>query len=239
MRNLSLIIEYDGTHFFGWQYQPNKRTVQGELQNGLRKMLDEEIKLTGAGRTDQGVHALGQVANFHAETELPLLSIKKGINALIGDDVYVKDIMVVPDDFNSRYSAKTKIYQYHVTLEPSPFRLRYAWYVKHAPIVETVQKAIPDMVGERDFRNFSVVNGSDNTICNLVGIEVSQEDSRFLIKVEGNRFLRKMVRGIVGFLVDIGRGRFAVTEVGEFFGEPKRDINFAPPQGLFLVAVNY
>ena len=239
MRNLSIVIEYDGTHLFGWQYQPNKRTVQGELQSALRKILGEEIKLTGAGRTDQGVHALGQVANFHTDTQLPLHSIRKGVNSLIGDDVYVKDIAVVPDDFDSRYSAKTKVYHYHMTLEPSPFRLRYCWYLKHAPAVETVRKAIPSLIGQRDFKNFSVRNGSDNTLCNIIDLEMSQEDSKMLIRVEGNRFLRKMVRGIVGFLVDVGRGRFALSEVSEFFEEPKRDINFAPPQGLFLVGVNY
>lgn len=239
MRNLSMTIEYDGTHFFGWQYQPNKRTVQGELQSALRKMLSEEVKLTGAGRTDQGVHALGQVANFHAETQLPLLSIKRGINALIGDDVHVKDITAVADDFDSRFSAKTKIYHYHLTLEPSPFRLRYCWYLKQAPIVDTVRKAIPSLIGQRDFKNFSVRNGSDNTLCNIVDLDIAQEDSKILVRVEGNRFLRKMVRGIVGFLVDIGRGRFALSEIREFFDEPKKDINFAPPQGLFLVVVNY
>ena len=129
MRNLSMIIEYEGTHFFGWQYQPNRRTVQGELQAALRKLTGEEIKLTAAGRTDQGVHALGQVTNFHTESNLPLLSIKKSPNSLVGDDINIRDVTVVPDDFNSRFSAKAKVYQYNITLEPSPFRLRYSWFI--------------------------------------------------------------------------------------------------------------
>ncbi len=239
MRNLSMIIEYEGTRFFGWQYQPNRRTVQGELQVALRKITGEEIKLTAAGRTDQGVHALGQVANFHTDCHLPLLSIKKGANSLVGDDINVRDITVAPDDFNSRFSAKTKVYHYNITLEPSPFRLRYYWFVKQIPDVLTIEKAIPSLVGYRDFEKLSVRNGSDNTMCNVYDITVTREGSMIRIEVEGDRFLRKMVRGIVGFLVDIGRARFSVAEVEDFFDKPKRDINFAPPQGLFLVAVKY
>jgi tRNA pseudouridine38-40 synthase len=234
-----MIIEYEGTHFFGWQYQPNRRTVQGELQAALRKLTGEEIKLTAAGRTDQGVHALGQVANFHTECQLPLHSIKKGTNSLVGDDINVRDVTVVPDDFNSRFSAKTKIYQYNITLEPSPFRLRYSWFVKQTPDLSAVKKAIPGLVGYRDFEKFSVRNGSENTMCNVYDITVTREGSMIRIDVEGDRFLRKMVRGLVGFLVDVGRARFSAAEVGDFFDEPERDINFAPPQGLFLVTVKY
>ncbi len=239
MRNLSMIIEYEGTHFFGWQYQPNRRTVQGELQAALRKLTAEDVKLTAAGRTDQGVHALGQVANFHTDCRIPLHSIRKGTNSLVGDDINVRDVTVVPDDFNSRFSAKTKVYHYNITLEPSPFRLRYAWYLKQTPDVSTIEKAIPSLVGNRDFENFSVRNGSDNTMCNIYDITLTREGSMIRIEVEGDRFLRKMVRGLVGFLVDIGRARFSVAEVAGFFDEAKRDINFAPPQGLFLVTVKY
>lgn len=239
MRNLSMIVEYDGTHFFGWQHQPNRRTVQGELQSALKKITGEDVKLTGAGRTDQGVHASGQVANFHTDSPLPLLSIKRGVNASVGDDVCVKDVAVVPDDFNSRYSAKGKVYQYHITLEASPFRLRYYWYLKQRPDIEIMQRVLPLLAGQRDFKNFSICNGSDNTVCNLRDMKVSQEDTQIIVTVEGDRFLRKMIRGIVGFLVEAGRGRFALADVESCFREPKPYINFAPPQGLFLIAVKY
>lgn len=239
MRNLSMVVEYDGTHFFGWQYQPNKRTVQGELQAALRKITGNSVKLTGAGRTDHGVHALGQVANFLTDSSLPLLSMKRGVNASIGDDVRVKDITVAPDDFNSRYSAKAKVYHYHITLEPSPFRLRYYWYLKQTPDVDTMLKILPSLTGRHDFQNFSVRNGSENTVCNVIDIEVTHEDSEICVKVEGDRFLRKMVRGIVGFLVDVGRGRFTIPDVEKCFSGQKPSIHFAPPQGLFLVSVIY
>jgi tRNA pseudouridine38-40 synthase len=239
MRNLSMVVEYDGTHFLGWQHQPNKRTVQGELQSALKKITGNSVKLTGAGRTDQGVHALGQVANFHTDSALPLLSMKRGVNSSVGDDVRVKDITVVPDDFHSRYSAKAKIYHYNITLEPSPFRLRYYWFLKQKPDVTTMSRVLPTLTGKRDFRNFSVRNGTENTVCDVVNIEVTHEDSEILVKVEGDRFLRKMIRGIVGFLVDVGRGRFTLADVEKCFGDHKPSIHFAPPQGLFLVAVKY
>jgi len=239
MRNLSMTIEYDGTGFFGWQYQPNKRTVQGELQVALRKITGDDIKLTGAGRTDQGVHALGQVANFHTESQLPLHSFKRGVNSLVGDDLHVREVTVVADDFNSRFNAKTKVYHYYITLEPSPFRLRYYWYLKQTPDVEKMQKVIPSLTGQKDFKNFSVSNGSDNTVCEVVDLSVGQEENQIMIKIEGDRFLRKMVRGIVGFMVDTGRGRFSTDDVEGYFENAKKGINFAPPQGLFLVTVKY
>ncbi|UCG30839.1 MAG: tRNA pseudouridine(38-40) synthase TruA [candidate division WOR-3 bacterium] len=239
MRNLSMVVEYEGTHFFGWQYQPAKRTVQGELQAALKKVIGENIKLVGAGRTDQGVHALGQVANFHTDSQLPLLSLKKGTNALVGDDLYVREIAVVPQDFHSRYSAKSKLYDYHLTLEPSPFRLRYSWYLKQMPDVTVMQRAIPLLCGKRDFKNFSVHNGTDNTVCNVHDISVIHDDTQIIIKIEGDRFLRKMVRGIVGFMVDLGRGRFATSDIPRFFDERTSGVNFAPPQGLFLTTVRY
>ena len=239
MRNLSVLVEYDGTRFFGWQYQPTKRTVQGELQKALGKITGELVKLVGAGRTDQGVHALGQVANFHTETEIPLFSLKKGTNSLVGDDLYVKDIAVVPDDFHSRYWAKSKIYEYHLILEPSPFRLRYSWYLKQTPDIVMMQRSIPQLEGKRDFRNFSMRNGSDNTVCNVHHIDVDHEDDKIVIRIEGDRFLRRMVRGIVGFMVDLGRLRFALADIPAFFDKRAGEINFAPPQGLFLSEVKY
>ena len=239
MRNLSMIIEYDGTSFYGWQYQPDRRTVQGEIQTALRQITGEEISLTAAGRTDQGVHALGQVANFHTGSELSLHTIQKAVNALVRDDVYVREIKVVPDEFNSRFSAKTKVYHYNITLEPSPFRLRYSWYLAHALDTLIMQSVASSLAGERDFKNFSVHNGEDNTVCNVHTITLQREDNRIVIKLEGNRFLRKMVRGIVGFLVDVGRGRFPVPDSQGYLMGPKMDFNFAPPQGLFLVEVKY
>lgn len=239
MRNLSIIVEYDGTGFFGWQHQPDRRTVQGELETVLGRITGEEIKLTAAGRTDQGVHALGQVANFHTGSPLEPEAMKNGANSMTGDDLHIKDIAVVPEDFNSRYWAKSKIYAYHMIFEPSPFRTRYTWYLKQPLDTARMRAALPSLAGRRDFSNFSVRNGSLNTVCDVRNITVEESAAGLVIRVEGDRFLRKMVRGIIGFLVDVGRGRYGVDSAAEIFNGTRQDINFAPAQGLFLVSVAY
>lgn len=239
MQNLRIFIEYDGTDFYGWQYQPNARTVQGEIENALEQLLNAKIRIIGAGRTDHGVHAICQVANFHTSSNLKLHQIKKGINSLTEDDVYIKDIDVVDNDFHSRYSAKTKIYHYYIVLEPSPLKLRYNWFVKHKLNVTKMKKVIPYILGEHDFKLFSANKGKDNTVCTIYNMNLTEDNSHIIIKIEGNRFLRKMVRGIVGFIHDVGRGRFSPGNVKEVFNSKIKDIYFAPSHGLCLVEVKY
>ncbi len=238
MRNLRMLIEYDGTDVCGWQYQPNKRTVQGEIENALQKLINEKIRIVGAGRTDQGVHALGQVANFRTLSQLACKRIKNGTNSLIGNDIYVKEIDQVSDDFHSRYSAKSKTYRYHVISEPSPLKIRYNWFSKYKLDLSKIEKVRSHLLGEHDFRNLCVNNGND-TICTLHSINLTEKNSQIIIEISGNRFLRKMVRGIVGFMHDVGRGRFSPDSVKDLFRGKIKDIYFAPPQGLFLVEVKY
>ncbi|UCG91041.1 MAG: tRNA pseudouridine(38-40) synthase TruA [candidate division WOR-3 bacterium] len=239
MRNIRLVIEYDGTNFFGWQYQPHKRTVQGEIEEALKKITAEDVKIIGAGRTDQGVHALGQVANFHTNSFLKAQHIKRGVNSLTGGEIYVREVDEVDGAFNSRYSTKSKLYRYHITRKPSPFKVRYHWYVKYRLDVSAMEKVIPHIVGERDFKNFAVSDGESNTVCTISNVNLTQNGSEIILNIEGNRFLRKMVRGIVGFMIDVGRGRFSyqATE-GVLVGKIK-NVFFAPPQGLFLVEIKY
>ena len=239
MRNLRFVIEYDGTNFYGWQYQPNKRTIQGEIEDALKKITNENIKIIGAGRTDQGIHALGQIANFHTSTPLDTEQIKRGVNSLVREDIYVKKIEEVGSTFNSRYSAKSKIYRYHITLEPSPFKMRYNWFVKYSLQLSAIRKVIPYVVNEHDFKNFSVCDGNHNTRCNVNNVNLTQNGSQIIIEIEGDRFLRKMVRRVIGFMVDVGRGRFSPHNTDDVFAGKIQEIYFAPPQGLFLVEVKY
>lgn len=239
MRNIRLVIEYDGTNFFGWQYQPHRRTVQGEIGEALKKITAEDVKIIGAGRTDQGVHALGQVANFHTDSFLKTQHIKRGMNSLIGAEIYVREVDEVDSAFNSRYSAKSKLYCYHITREPSPFKIRYHWYVKYGLDVSAMEKVIPHIVGERHFENFAVSDGERNTVCTISNLNLTQNGSEIIIHIEGNRFLRKMVRGIVGFMIDVGRGRFSYRATEGVFTGKIKNIFFAPPQGLFLMDVKY
>lgn len=239
MRNIRLTIEYDGTDFCGWQYQPNQRTVQGEIENALRKITDENIKIIGAGRTDQGVHALAQVANFKTNSRLTLNQFQKGINALIGDDVYIKEIDEVDEQFHARFSAHSKIYRYSIMLKPSPLFRRYNWYVPFALDIELIKKTIPQIIGEHDFTHFSVHNGDKKGICIMTDLSLILSDYQITITLEANRFLRKMVRGIVGFLIDLARGKFSPDDTSRVFSGEIKDLYFAPPHGLCLIKVNY
>lgn len=239
MKNLKMLIEYDGTDFYGWQYQPDKRTVQGEIESALKKITNEEINLIGAGRTDHGVHALGQVANFHTCSRLTIEQIKKGINSLVGHDIYVKLVEEVVTQFNSRFSAKSKMYQYNIILEPMVFKLRYSWFVKYNLNLSIMEKAMPFLLTEQDFKGFAIRNGDKNTVCKILNLNLTRDDSQIIIKIEADRFLRKMVRGIVGFMVDVGRGRFSPDDVADVFSGKIKDLYFAPAHGLCLMEVQY
>lgn len=239
MKNIKMLIEYDGTEFCGWQYQPDERTVQGEIEYALGQITSENIKVTGAGRTDQGVHALGQVANFCSSSDLELKKMKRAINSLTKCDVNIKQISYVEDDFHSRYSAKSKVYRYNIILYSSPFELRYNWFVKFKLNMEEMQRAKDLLIGRHDFRYFSVENEKDNTTCILESISLTAQDSHIIIEIEGDRFIRKMVRGIVGFLHDVGRGHFESRQAKDVLAGRIKDLFFAPPQGLFLIRVRY
>ncbi len=239
MQNLKIVTEYDGTDYYGWQYQPDKRTVQGEIEKALKRLTNEEIRIIGAGRTDQGVHALGQVANFHTSTNLKLHQIKRGINSLIDDAIYVKSIERVGNDFHSRYSAKAKVYHYHILLEPSPLKMRYNWFIKYKLNVSRMKMIIPYLLGEHDFRTLSANNDENNTSCTINSMNLTVDDRHIIIEIEGNRFLRKMVRGIVGFMHDLGRGRFSPDGINDVLNGKIKNIYFAPPHGLYLVEVKY
>lgn len=234
-----MTIEYDGTDFHGWQVQPELATIQGEIEAALQQLLQEPVRIIGAGRTDQGVHALGQIANCSILSIMKLDQIKSGINALTSPQIYIKSISEVAPDFHSRYSAQSKLYRYHIIGEPSPCQLRYKWFVPYKINTSIIKTALPQFIGEKDFQYFSVSNGKENTLCTIFDISLTEQESQLIINIEGNRFLRKMVRGIVGFLHDIGRDRFSPEDIPKAFSGGIKDMFFAPPQGLFLVEVRY
>ena len=239
MKNIKMVIEYDGADFCGWQYQPNARTVQGEIEHALKRLTSENIRVIGAGRTDQGVHALGQVANFHTSSAFGLTEIHKALNSLTGDDIYIKQVSKVDDDFHSRYSAKSKIYQYNIVFWPSPFKLPHNWYVKYTLDLSRMEKAKGYLLGKHDFKYFSAESDKDNTFCMVHSISLTEQDSRIIIHIQGDRFLRRMVRGIVGCLHDVGRGHYKPEQAQDVLNGRLRDLFFAPAHGLFLVEVKY
>lgn len=239
MTNIKLVLEYDGTDFHGWQYQPNERTVQGDLEQALHKLMQDKIRIIGAGRTDQGVHAYGQVANFHTASAMQLSEMKKAINALTNDDIYIREISHVPLDFHSRYSARAKTYAYYVLHEPSPMRRRYAWVLSHLLHTGDMVRTTKMLTGTHDFKHFSVTNGKNSTTCTIKSIDVHTDGPQTVITITGDRFLHKMVRGIVGFLYDVGRERFCPDDTDEVFAGALKDMYFAPAHGLFLMEVYY
>jgi tRNA pseudouridine38-40 synthase len=245
MRNLRLIIEYDGTNFYGWQYQPDKRTVQGEIESAIKKITGEETRIIGAGRTDQGVHAFGQIANFKTDTDISCNKLKDALNALTGDDIYIKDVREVSFDFHARFSAKSKVYQYKIMSQFSPLKRKYYWFIDYNLNLRAMDETIKSFIGEHNFKNLSVSNENDfdeqekNTLCNIFNLTLTEMDNDVIITIEANRFLRKMVRGIVGFLVDVGRGRFIPGDTDNLFNRTLNGIYFAPAHGLYLIEVKY
>ncbi len=243
--NFKLVIEYDGAPFSGWQVQTDRSTVQGELEKNLGLMLNQSIRLTGSGRTDAGVHALGQVANFHADTSLSCTRIQKGINALIKGPLVIRNCMVVDNDFNARFDAISKEYSYHILNQEDPVAIKrgYLWHIKKPLDLSPIKECCRILTGLHDFKSFEGA-GSPRHHTRREVFSASFEnrgDSRLLFKIEANGFLRFMVRNIVGTLVDVGLLKLTVQDFSTILKAKDRSLAgpTAPPQGLFLVRVNY
>lgn len=241
-RNIKLKIEYEGTDFSGWQRQPNSRTVQGEIEDKLKEILQEEIKLIGSGRTDAGVHALEQVANFKTESKLELDSILKGLNSLLPEDILIKDIEAVDLDFNSRYNAKSRVYRYKISLGKNVFLRRYVWEVLYNLDFEKINSATRIIIGKYDFTSFCVTESTkEDNNCEVSRAFWDQDGQNLEFEIEADRFLHSMVRSLVGTLVDVGRGYFTLEDFSKILkakDHTKAGLT-APAKGLYLIQVNY
>jgi len=236
MQNIKIIVEYDGTDFYGWQVQPGKRTVQGELEKALKTIFNKKIRVTGSGRTDTGVHALGQVASFAAPKKIPPEELKNAINGNISHDIFVKECKKVPEDFNARFSASSRIYRYQIAKEKSVFNKRYFFQNDGELNIKDMKKAKKELIGEKDFTNLAT---KDSGSCCLSRIQISEDKNNIFIEVEANRFLRRMVRGIVGLLLAVGKGKLKPSDTKKVLSGTRRRPPVAPPQGLFLIKVKY
>ena len=245
MANFKLTIEYDGTAYSGWQRQAEEPTVQAEIERALASMTRSSITLTGAGRTDAGVHALGQVANFHCDTRLGPEAFLKGLNSLLPADIAIRDCRRVPEDFHARFDAKSKVYRYHILNRSARAAVgrSYAWFL-HRPLdLEAMRRAAEAIVGRRDFKAFES-SGSPraHTVRNVLDAGwMEGEDRRLTFQIEADGFLRCMVRNIVGTLVAVGLGKLAPGIVRDIIDsrDRKRAGAAAPGRGLFLVEVKY
>ena len=245
MRNIRLTLSYDGTDFSGWQYQPDARTVQGAVEEALGVILAGPVRIGGAGRTDAGVHALGQTAGFRTDSRIPCPALCRGLNALLAPDVRVLCADEVPDSFDVRRSAILRVYRYLIYTGSvmSPFMGRYAWHIPAPLSAEAMNRAGSQLVGTHDFASFaSSPDETTSTVRQIVSFHVDETGGGVItIEIAANAFLRHMVRSIVGTIVDVGRGKMSVERFGEIIRarDRARAGVTAPPQGLFLVEVRY
>ncbi|MFQ5901338.1 MAG: tRNA pseudouridine(38-40) synthase TruA [Thermodesulfobacteriota bacterium] len=245
MRNIKLLLEYEGTDYFGWQIQSDLPTIQGIIQDKVKRITGENVNLIAAGRTDTGVHAKGQVCNFMTKSQLPAISIKKGLNALLPNDIVVKDAMDVDEDFNARRKAVSKTYKYLILNRdhPSSFYRRFSWFISYPLDIVSMREGARVIIGKRDFSSFRAVGcGAHHAIRKIENITIDRTPEGLLkIKVKGNAFLRHMVRIMVGTLVALGSGRITIAELKDIVEAKDRTLAdmTAPSQGLFLEKVEY
>lgn len=244
MRTIQLTLEYDGTDYVGWQIQANGRSIQGELERALAALLKERVKATGAGRTDAGVHALGQAASLRTESRAPLKAFVLGLNSLLPRDIAVRAASERPPEFDARRSARGKIYRYRVVNRPvrTPLAQRYAWEL-YAPLDDAAMaRAARPLLGRHDFSAFRASDcEAPHAVRELRKLSVAREGEEVILEVEATAFLKHMVRNLVGTLVEVGQGRRAESSIAELLASRDRGLAgaTAPARGLCLVQVFY
>ncbi len=242
--NLLLEIEYNGSKFSGWQIQPDMLSVQEKIESALKTILKRDCGIVGSGRTDAGVHALKQIANFNIdETEIQdLEKFQHSLNALCGNHIVIHRIKKVSDEFHSRYSATSRSYCYKISLKKRAIDKDFWYIVGHELDFDLMQQATKKLLGEHDFRNLSSGRDKDrSTICDIKELKLEKNNNEILIYITANRFIRKMVRMIAGLLVDIGRKKVDVTFVNELLNS-KKSINkttCAPAHALTFLRADY
>jgi tRNA pseudouridine38-40 synthase len=242
LRCIRLHIEYDGTDFVGWQIQRNGRSAQGEISRVLEQILQEPVTLTGAGRTDSGVHARGQVAAFKTANGIDCQSLFKGLNGLLPEDIRIRSVAEAPLKFNPRYDAHERRYSYTIARVPTAIDRRYCWFVPYSLDVRLMETAATLLIGEHDFRSFcSHESEVANTVCDVRISRWEISDKRLLYDVRADRFVHGMVRAFVGTMVDIGRGYMPLADLPAILSSRDRSKAgaAAPPQGLVLEEVIY
>jgi tRNA pseudouridine38-40 synthase len=243
-RTIRIVVEYDGTDFVGWQKQPGLRTVQQQLEAAIRQMTGEEVRVQGAGRTDAGVHADGQVASFPLAATIPEHGLLRGLNSILPPDIAIVAVSDAPPDFDARFSARGKVYRYRIWnhLIRSPLHARASWHCRSTLDMAAMRTAARELVGEHDFRAFRASDCERRTTVRAVRrLDVDRQGALLTIEIEATAFLKNMVRIVVGTLVDLARGRLRPDAVARMLETGDRAVGgvTAPPQGLTLLRVIY
>lgn len=244
MRNIKLTIEYDGKEFNGWQKQPNKLNIQGNIEKVISEITKEEIELIGSGRTDAGVHAIGQVANFKTNSNIPIEKFAIAINSRLKKSIIIKKAEEVPERFHSRYNCKKKTYRYIINNSDmgSAIYRNLEYNIKMPLNLENMKKASKYFEGEHDFSAFKASGtSSKSSVRTIYSADVKKENERIIIELTGNGFLYNMVRIISGTLVEVGLGKIRPEEIEDIIDSKNRQMagKTLPPYGLYLVEVNY
>ena len=216
MKRVMLIVAYDGTEYHGWQVQPNARTIEGELNRCLSELLQEDIQVIGASRTDAGVHAKGNIAVFDTDARMPAEKISYALNQRLPKDIVIQKSCQVENDFHPRHCDTRKTYSYHIYRGefPMPLRTRYSYFTYVPLDVTKMREAAALFLGEHDFKSFCSANTQvESTVRTIEFLDVTEDDQELVITIRGNGFLYNMVRIIAGTLVDVGRGFLAVEDI--------------------------
>jgi len=243
-RNLKIVIEYDGTCYHGWQIQPNGVTIQEKIEEVLERLTRTRPTVVGSGRTDAGVHAEAQVAHFRTLNPMRCEEMQRGLNALLPDDIVVRKVEEVPEDFHARYSARGKTYRYVILNRsyPSAFEHHRSWQLSCHLDMETMNKAASCLLGRHDFSCFQASDCcAKHPNREIRKLDVFKDGDWMAIMISADAFLKHMVRNIVGTLVEVGRGKMSVADVEEILKGRDRTLAgpTAPSKGLFLVSVEY
>jgi tRNA pseudouridine38-40 synthase len=240
--NVKLVIEYEGTRYHGWQAQAGAPTVEAALRDAIRDLTGEAPTLTAAGRTDAGVHALGQVVSFRLERDFPIEQLPGALNARLAPDIAIRRADAVDDTFNARYSARARLYAYRIrqALPRGAYQRQYAWGLRDTLDVAAMQAAGDRLAGTHDFRAFGhSPRPGGHTVRHVREVKVSGSGEWITIAVAADAFLYGMVRRIAGALVDVGRRRQPLEWIDTLLAGSAAGLRLAPPQGLVQVAVEY
>ena len=237
-----LIIEYDGSAYNGWQIQNGQLTVQGEIEHALKQIFSDHIGIIGAGRTDTGVHARGQVAHFDFEYQKDPEKLLRSLNGILKTDIRIKDISLVNSNFHARYSAKLREYHYCITPRPTALLRDYSWYLTYNLDLKRMNRAAKGITGRKDFTSFCRTKSEvNNHFCHIKKAQWLKKNDLLIFIIRADRFLHGMVRALVGTFVDVGRSKLNVADINGILRDKNRSLasQSAPARGLILEKIYY